>query len=106
LRNVYESKNHWLLLKLVGDPAKRSPRDAIGAVVYVTVGKMRQRRDVVSGGNYASQNDLRLHFGLGPATKVDKIEVHWPGGGVETFENVEADHILTIVQGKGIKEKG
>lgn len=106
LRNVYESKNHWLLLKLVGDPAKRSPRDAIGAVVYVTVGKMRQRRDVVSGGNYASQNDLRLHFGLGPATKVDKIEVHWPGGGVETFENVEADRILTIVQGKGIKEKG
>lgn len=66
---------------------------------------MRQRADVISGASYASHNDMRLHFGLGPATKVNRIEIHWPGGGVETFENVETDRIITIVQGKGIKKQ-
>src|SRR5215510_12508121 len=83
LRNVTRPSGHWIELRLIGDPAKKSPRDAIGATAYVTAGKVRQRADVVSGGSYASQNDLRLHFGLGAATRIDKIEVKWPDGSVE-----------------------
>src|SRR5205807_6646931 len=57
LRNVSDAKNHWLRLKLVGDPARKSPRDATGATVFVTTGKLQQRNDVTSGGSYASQSD-------------------------------------------------
>ena len=66
LRNVVRNGNHWLTLKLIGGP--KSPRDAIGAKVFVTAGGVRQRADVVSGGSYGSSSDLRVHFGLG-ATK-------------------------------------
>ncbi len=76
LRNVSADKNHWLELKLAGGP--KSPRDAVGATVYVTANGMKQREDVLSGGSYLSSNDPRPHFGLGPATTVDAIEVHWP----------------------------
>jgi hypothetical protein len=103
LRNVTEPRNHWLGLRLVGDPARRSPKDAIGATVYLTTGKLRQRADVISGASYASQNDLRLHFGLGAATKVDKLELRWPDGSVETISVPFVDRVLTIVQGKGDK---
>src|SRR5499427_133889 len=84
LRNVATPSGHWLALRLGGDVSKKSPRDAIGAVVYVTTGKVRQRQDVISGGSYASQNDLTLHFGLGAATAIDKVEIRWPDGTVES----------------------
>jgi hypothetical protein len=103
LRNTTESKNHWLDLRLIGDVSKKSPRDAIGAVVFVTTGKMRLREDVVSGGGYASQNDLSLHFGLGAATKIDKLEIKWPNGATESINVPGVDHILTITEGKGVK---
>src|SRR6266571_3779646 len=75
LKNVTTPSGHWLALRLVGDVSKKSPRDAIGAIVYVTTGKIRQRQDVISGGSYSSQNDMTLHFGLGgAATTVDKLE--------------------------------
>ncbi|HYJ47004.1 MAG TPA: CRTAC1 family protein, partial [Pyrinomonadaceae bacterium] len=61
LKNVTRAAGHWLSLRLVGDVARKSPRDATGAVAYLTVGRVRQRRDVVSGSGYASQNDERLH---------------------------------------------
>jgi hypothetical protein len=99
LRNVSPDKNHWLELKLVGGP--KSPRDAIGATVYVTANGMRQREDVLSGGSYASTNDPRPHFGLGQATKVDDIEVHWPSGKVERFTVTGVDRIVTIIEGMG-----
>ncbi|MEJ7617283.1 MAG: CRTAC1 family protein [Pyrinomonadaceae bacterium] len=102
LRNAAETKNHWLGLRLVGDVAKKSPRDAIGAVAYLTTGATRQRADVVSGGGYASQSDLRLHFGLGAATKVDKLEIKWPDGTTETVPVPAIDRMLTITQGKGV----
>src|SRR5262249_55279981 len=70
LRNVVKNSNHWLALILIGGP--KSPRDAIGAKVFITSGDVRQRGDVFSGGSYASSSDMRLHFGLGAATKVDK----------------------------------
>jgi hypothetical protein len=99
LRNVSKDKNHWLELKLVGGP--KSPRDAVGSTVYLTASGMRQREDVLSGGSYLSTNDLRAHFGLGQATKIDKIEVHWPSGHVEHFAAPDVDRILTIVEGSG-----
>lgn len=86
----------------MGDVSKKSPRDAIGATVYVTTGKIRQRQDVVSGGSYASQNDMTLHFGLGAATTVDKFEIKWPDGFTETLQAPVVDRKLTVVEGKGI----
>jgi hypothetical protein len=99
LRNVSQDKNHWLEMKLVGGP--KSPRDAVGATVYLTANGMRQREDVLSGGSYASASDPRPHFGLGLATKVDDIEVHWPSGKVEHFAGPGVDRIATITEGTG-----
>ena len=99
LRNVNPDHNHWLELKLVGGP--KSPRDAVGATVYVTANGMKQRGDVLSGGSYASTNDPRPHFGLGQATKVDAIEVHWPSGKVAHFPVPGVDRIVTITEGSG-----
>lgn len=99
LRNVNDDHNHWLEMKLVG--GAKSPRDAVGATVYVTAGGMRQREDVLSGGSYLSTNDPRPHFGLGQATKVDDVEVHWPSGKVEHFAVPGVDRIVTLTEGTG-----
>jgi hypothetical protein len=106
LRNVNPDHNHWLELKLVGSginttKGPKSPRDAIGATVYVTANGMKQRGDVISGGSYMSSNDFRPHFGLGQATTVDAIEVHWPSGKVEHFTVPGVDQIVTISEGTG-----
>lgn len=101
LRNVVTPAGHWLNLRLVGDTAKKTPRDAIGSIAYLTTGKIRQRLDVVSGAVYCSQNDLTLHFGLGPATKVDKLEIQWTNGVVEAFDIPAIDKTINIIQGKG-----
>jgi enediyne biosynthesis protein E4 len=101
LRNVAAQTGHWLGLRLIGDVAKHSPRDAIGAVAYLTTGSVRQRQDVVSGAVFCSQNDMTLHFGLGAATKIDKLEITWPDGSVESFDVPAVDKVLTITQGKG-----
>lgn len=102
LRNVAATSGHWLRLRLVGDVAKKSPRDAIGSVAYLTAGGVRQRQDVLSGAVYCSQNDMTLHFGLGAATKVDKLEIKWSNGNVEQFDVQAIDRIVTITQGKGV----
>jgi len=91
-----------LELQLVGGP--KSPRDAIGAKVFVTAEGSRQRGDVFSGGSYASTSDPRLHFGLGAATKVDKVEIQWPSGSKEEVRIPGVDRIFTIVEGRGIVE--
>jgi hypothetical protein len=96
LRNVNPDHHHWVGFKLIG--AGKSPRDAVGATVYLTVGGVRQRRDVISGGSFASSNDQRLHFGLGDASSIDQVEIHWPdktvqrlklSGGVDRYYSVE-----------------
>ena len=97
LRNVSKDTNHWLELKLIGGP--RSPRDAVGATVYLTANGMKQREDVISGGSYLSSNDPRPHFGLGQATKIDDIEIHWPSGKVEHVTVPGIDRIVTITEG-------
>jgi hypothetical protein len=104
LKNVGTPVGHWLELRLVGDVSKKSPRDAIGAIAYVTTGKLRQRRDVISGGSYASQNDMTLHFGLGSATTVDRLEIKWPNGTTEMVQIPGVDRKLTIIEGKGISK--
>jgi len=103
LRNVVKNTNHWVTFKLVGGP--KSPRDAIGTKVFVTAGGFRQRGDVISGGSFESSSDQRLHFGLGAATKVDKVEIHWPSGVKEEITLPALDRIYTVVEGKGIVEK-
>ena len=101
LRNVVKTSNHWLTLKLVGGVG--SPRDAVGAKVFVVSGGVRQRADVFSGGSYASSSDQRLHFGLGAATKPDKVEIYWPSGKKEEIVVPSVDRILTVSEGKGIQ---
>jgi hypothetical protein len=100
LRNVSPDKNHWVGIKLIGGP--KSPRDAVGATVYLTAGGTRQRADVISGGSYASSNDPRLHFGLGEAVNVESVEIHWPSGAVEQFTLPATDRFYTLEEGKGI----
>ena len=100
LRNVNPDKNHWVGIALVGGP--KSPRDAVGATVYVTAGGIRQRGDVMSGGSYESSNDQRLHFGLGQAATIDAVEVHWPSGSVEKVALPSVDRFFVIEEGKGV----
>jgi len=97
LRNEVNNGNHWLTLKLIGGP--KSPRDGIGAKVFVTAGGFRQRVDIVSGGSYGSSSDLRAHFGLGTATKIDKIEIHWPSGTHQVVTVPGIDRIVTVEEG-------
>ena len=100
LRNVNPDHHHWVELKLIGGP--KSPRDAVGATVYLTADGMRQRGDVLSGGSYLSSNDLRVHFGLGDATEAGTAEIHWPSGKKETVRLPAVDRIYTITEQHGI----
>src|SRR5215470_6190198 len=102
LRNAVKNGNHWVKFKLVG--GSKSPRDAIGAKVFLTAGGARQRVDIFSGGSYASSSDQRAHFGLGSAAKVDKLEIQWPSGLKQEIAVLAVDRIYTIVEGKGIVE--
>jgi hypothetical protein len=101
LLNTNQSSNHRVLFHLMGT---KSNRAAIGARVTIHAAGATQFDEVRSGGSYLSQNDLRLHFGLGAAPKIDLVEVRWPTGKIESFKDVAADKIYTIVEGQGIKE--
>ena len=102
LRNVTTTSAHWLDIRLVGT-SKKNPRDAIGSTVYVTTGKLRQRQDVISGAGYCSQNDMTLHFGLGSAARVNKLEIRWADGSIENVVIPSIDRVVTITQGKGVR---
>jgi hypothetical protein len=95
---------HWVSLKLIGDPSLKTPRDAIGTVVFCYAGGFRQRGEVASGRGYISQSDLRVHFGLGSATTVEKLEILWPNGSQETVAVPVVDRHFTKVQGQGIQK--
>ncbi len=103
LRNVSDGKNNWMKIKLVGDTAKKTPKDAIGSTVFVTTGKIRQRFDVISGANYASQDEQTIHVGLGEAAKIDKIEVFWANGQTEIFPADGINKLLTLKQNERSK---
>jgi hypothetical protein len=99
LVNSIRSANHWVAFKTVGT---RSNRDGIGAKITVKIGKRTLVDEVRSGSSYISQNDLRVHFGLGSATKLDAVQVRWPSGIVEHFDNLGVDGIHTLTEGSGI----
>jgi hypothetical protein len=99
-RNETRNSNSSVLLKLIGT---RSNRDAIGARVRVVTGKHEQLDEVHSGDSVMSMSDLRLHFGLGAAQKIDLLEVRWPSGGrIDQFKNVPGNAIIYIREGSGI----
>lgn len=93
LRNEGGSTGNWLLIKLIGT---HCARDAIGARVTVVAGKLTQMREVKSGSGYLSQNDIRLHFGLGDVKQVDSVTVRWGCGHVETIKDVNLNQVLVI----------
>jgi hypothetical protein len=95
------SAGHWLTIRLVGDPDRKSPRDAIGSVVFVTAGGVRRRGEVASGRGQISQSDLRVHVGLGRQTTVSKLEVRWAGGAVVSYAIDGVDTLITIEQKSG-----
>ena len=97
LHNVSTATGHWIGIKLVG---ASSNRDGIGARVEVYAGGKRQTAERVAASGYLSQNDDRLHFGLGAAATVDKLVVHWPSGQEQTLEKLSVDRVLTVKEPK------
>ena len=88
----------WSALRLVGVQSNRS---AIGARVVLSAGGVTQVSEVRGGGSYYSQNDLRMHFGLGSAKAIDRVEVRWPNGNIEVWTGVEPNRIVTLTEGTG-----
>ena len=107
-RNVVKTENHWIGFHLVGAPSMEpgksgSPRDAIGATVWVTAEGFRQRADVIAGGSFASSPDPRIHFGVGTAKGIEKIEVRWPSSRQETVAvPARLDTLYTLTEGQGL----
>jgi len=99
LRNDGGNRNNWVLIKCVGTKSNRS---AIGTRVKITANGRTQIDEVMSGSSYYSQNDLRLHFGLGRAARVESVDVAWPSGLKETYRDLEANHLFVIQETKGI----
>ncbi len=99
LKNSGSRSNHWITLEL---GAKKGNPLAIGARVKITAGGVTQTEEIRSGSSYLSQNDLRVHFGLGAATKVDEIEIRWNSGEVEKIKSVDADKFYAVLEGEGI----
>jgi hypothetical protein len=96
-----------IVVRAIGDKSasaslKASNRSAVGAKLVLTTGQRRQQRDVQSGSSYLGQNDLRAHFGLGTATRADRLEIRWPSGMIETVAGLAANQIVTVHEGKGV----
>ncbi len=91
--------NHWISFELEGATSNRL---ALNARVRATAGDLVQMGEVLSGGSYLSQNDLRIHFGLGNRDRVDKAEILWPDGKTQTLTDLDADRFYRIRESKGI----
>jgi enediyne biosynthesis protein E4 len=102
LRNTGGNRRGALTVRLVGTTANRN---GIGARVTATVGGRNLTREVKSGSSYLGQGDVRAHFGLGDAARVERLEIRWPGGRTETVQDVAANQIVTVTEGKGITAK-
>ena len=99
--NDTKNSNHRVLFKLLGT---KSNREGVGARITVTSASRSQIEEVKAGSSYLSTSDPRLHFGLGGDSVMDKVEIRWPNGNIETLRNVSADAIYTVVEGRGIKD--
>jgi hypothetical protein len=93
--------NHFINFKLVGT---KSNRDAMGARIRIVSGGIPQFREIEGGGSYLSQSDLRANFGVGKATSIDSVEVKWPSGLTQTFQNVPANKFYRVEEGKNVVE--
>jgi hypothetical protein len=80
----------------------RGNRDGVGAQVRLVTGELRQFEEVHSGRGYQGHFGSRLHFGLGQRTRVDRIEVRWPGGGTDVIQDLSGDQRVTIIEGGGV----
>ncbi len=100
--HLYENRvrtaNHWLRVRLVGDPSRRTSVDAVGARVTLVAGGRRQIRERDGGAGFAGQSDPRLHFGLAADARADLLEVRWPDGGLQVLEGVAADREVVVRQ--------
>jgi len=96
-RNDGGNRRNWLMIRCVGTVGNR---DAVGARIRITVGDITQTRDIRSTSGYLSQSDPRAHFGLGGASKADRVEIRWPGGQNQVLKDVAANQILTITEPK------
>ena len=118
LHNVSTDTGHWIEIKLVGAMTKfdgvgpkvdlkgtMSNRDGIGARVEVFAAGKHHTAERVAGTGYLSQDDARLHFGLGTATTIDKLIVHWPSGREQTLEKLSVDRVLTVQELKSGEAK-
>jgi len=99
LRNRGVPGRHWVSFELAGT---KSNRLAIGARLKIVAGGMTQTDEIHSGGSYLSQSDLRVHFGLGSATKIDSLEIRWPSGATDTVKDLAVDKFYAVLEGKGI----
>jgi enediyne biosynthesis protein E4 len=99
LSNPGVPDRHWVSFELAGT---RSNRLAIGARVKIVAAGISQTEEIHSGGSYLSQNDLRVHFGLGSATKIENVEIHWPSGAIENLKGLTADKFYSVLEGTGI----
>ena len=99
LRNRGIAGRHWVSFELDGT---KSNRLALNARITLIAAGMTQTGEVHSGGSYISQNDLRVHFGLNSAAKIDKVRIHWPSGATDELTNLAVDHFYNVLEGKGI----
>ena len=102
VRNQGVPGMHWVSFELAGT---KSNRLAIGAKLKLVAGGMTQTDEIHSGGSYISQNDLRVHFGLGQATKIDSVEIRWPSGKVELIKDLAADKFYAVLEGSGVVDR-
>jgi enediyne biosynthesis protein E4 len=98
LVNQVRNSNHWIAIRTVGT---KSNRDGIGVRISVKAGARTWVDEVRSGSSYNSSSDMRVHFGLGSATKVDSVQIRWPSGLLERFDNLPADSIQTLKEASG-----
>jgi hypothetical protein len=99
LRKAGGNHNHWIGFELAGT---KSNRLALNARLKAVAGDLVQVDEVRSGGSYLSQNDLRIHFGLGSHDRVDRVEILWPSGKTETLTNLTADRFYAVKEGEGV----
>ena len=102
LRNDGGNRNNSLLVRTVGT---QSNRDGIGARLRLTAGGLTQLREVKSGSGYLGQNDPRVHFGLGAAEDIDRLEIRWPSGTLDLVSDLGANQIVTVREGEGVIER-
>jgi enediyne biosynthesis protein E4 len=98
LKNAGIPGRHWVSFELAGVASNRM---ALNARVHIVAGGVSQTEQIHSGGSYLSQNDTRIHFGLGTASKVDSLEITWPSGKVEKISNLAADKFYFLLEGQG-----